>query len=357
MHEIYFFVTHCFIRLFKDQMERSLEMSETDTGFSGQERTSGPSRFWRRDGLTLGLMYPVEAFGSQPAMHDQEELTSIAEETGFSAMWIRDVPLRDPSFGDVGQIYDPWVYAAWIASRTREIVLITGAAILPLRHPLHVAKAAASLDQLSDGRFVLGVASGDRPSEFPAFGQDWYARAESFRQAFAYVRFALEDGEGELVSPLFGSFRLPLGTLPKPSRSLEMIVVGGSQQSLDWIAEHADGWTTYPRAVSRQADVIEAWRERTASAFRPIAQSLYLDLDADPGAAPSDIHLGFRAGRKFLLDHLATLQALGMNHVALNLKYGRRGVREVIEELAEHIVPHFPRSRRAEAPVTSLVRR
>lgn len=59
-------------------------MPEPDTGVRAQEGTCGPSSFWCREGLTLGLMYPVEAFGSQPAMRDQEELTSIAAETGFS---------------------------------------------------------------------------------------------------------------------------------------------------------------------------------------------------------------------------------------------------------------------------------
>jgi luciferase-type oxidoreductase len=92
----------------------------------------------------------------------------------------RDVPLRDPSFGDIGQVYDPWVYLGWIAAQTRTIALATGSIILPLRHPLYTAKASASIDQLSGGRFVLGVASGDRPVEFPAFGVDIDKRAALF---------------------------------------------------------------------------------------------------------------------------------------------------------------------------------
>jgi luciferase-type oxidoreductase len=97
-------------------------------------------------------------------------LARRAEELGFAALWFRDVPLRDPNFGDIGQVYDPWVYLGWIAAQTRTIALATGSIVLPLRHPLHTAKAAASIDQLTRGRFVLGVASGDRPIEFPAFG-------------------------------------------------------------------------------------------------------------------------------------------------------------------------------------------
>jgi luciferase-type oxidoreductase len=80
------------------------------------------------------------------------------------------------------EVYDPWVYLGWIAAQTRTIALATGSIILPLRHPLHTAKASASIDQLSGGRFVLGVASGDRPVEFPAFGVDIDKRAALFRE-------------------------------------------------------------------------------------------------------------------------------------------------------------------------------
>jgi alkanesulfonate monooxygenase SsuD/methylene tetrahydromethanopterin reductase-like flavin-dependent oxidoreductase (luciferase family) len=54
--------------------------------------------------------------------------------------------------------------------------------VLPLRHPLHTAKAAASIDQLTGGRLVLGIASGDCPVEFPAFGVDRESRGALFRE-------------------------------------------------------------------------------------------------------------------------------------------------------------------------------
>ncbi|WP_255488001.1 MULTISPECIES: LLM class flavin-dependent oxidoreductase [Brucella] len=109
-------------------------------------------------------------------MRDQPRLARRAEELGFTGLWTRDVPMRDPNFGDLGQVYDPWVWLGWIAAHTSTIALATGSIILPLRHPLHTAKASASVDQLTGGRFVLGVASGDRPVEFPAFGVDWHQR-------------------------------------------------------------------------------------------------------------------------------------------------------------------------------------
>jgi alkanesulfonate monooxygenase SsuD/methylene tetrahydromethanopterin reductase-like flavin-dependent oxidoreductase (luciferase family) len=64
--------------------------------------------------------------------------------------------LRDPGFGAVGQVFDPFVYLGHLAAHTRTITLGTAAIILSLRHPLHTAKAAASIDHLSHGRLILG---------------------------------------------------------------------------------------------------------------------------------------------------------------------------------------------------------
>ena len=122
------------------------------------------SKIATRGKLTLGLVFPIEAYsGSIAKMENQEQLAKRAEELGFKALWFRDVPFHDPSFGDAGQLYDPWIYMTHIMNQTKEILLATGSIILPLRHPVHTAKSINSLQVLSKGRLVLGVASGDRP--------------------------------------------------------------------------------------------------------------------------------------------------------------------------------------------------
>lgn len=63
--------------------------------------------------------------------------------------------------------------------------------------------------------------------------------------------------------------------------------------------------------------------------------------DEHPSTPPSPIHLGFRLGRNHLRALLDTLQEIGVDHVILNLKYGKRPAAEVIEELGKHIVPQF----------------
>lgn len=217
--------------------------------------------------------------------------------------------------------------------------------ILPLHHPIDVAKAAASIDRLSGGRFVFGVASGDRPVEYPAYGRDANLRAELFREAFDYVEAFLTKRFPVHESAYYGRLAGGGDLVPKPlSPRLPTLVTGQSQQSLDWIAQRSDGWLTYPRNVIQQAQVASEWREaldRLGAGFKPLAQSLYVDLAADPDMPPGPIHLGYRVGRRRLADLLDDLRSNGVNHVALNLKFSKRPVAEVFDEIGTEVLPQF----------------
>ena len=292
--------------------------------------------------LTFGVFFPIEAFpGDRPTMLDQVPLARRAEELGFAALWFRDVPLRDPTFGDVGQIFDPWVYLGFIAAQTQRAALATGSIILPLRHPLHTAKAAASVDQLSGGRLMLGIASGDRPVEFPAFGVDAEQRGDAFRENVRVIRQVLERSFEPVSSP-YGALA-GADVVPKPVRRIPLLVTGSSRQSPEWIAQCSDGWITYPRPALQQARVARDWHEmvhqHSPGTFKPFAQSFYVDLSEDPNEPPTPIHLGFRSGWKALLDYTLGLRDAGVNHVAFNLKYGRRSARDVLDEIGHEVLP------------------
>jgi luciferase-type oxidoreductase len=317
-------------------------------------RTAKPSdsrgfqRMFAPDRLTLGVFFPIEAFsGDQPTMLGQEGLARRAEELGYAALWCRDVPLRDPHFGDVGQVYDPWVYLGWIAAQTSEIALATGALVLTLRHPLHTAKGVASVDRLSGNRLVLGIASGDRPVEFPAFGVDFEQRSALFRDNLRVVRAVLAE-EFPTLQSSHGTLSGTADLVPKPITPVPMLVTGHSGQPLEWIAKNADGWITYPRGIQRQAEVAAHWRVTVGTAapgvFKPFVQSFYVDLSDDPEAAPTPIHLGFRGGRHFVLRFLEALRSIGVNHVILNFKYGARNAGDVLEEIGKEILPQLAAS-------------
>ncbi len=296
--------------------------------------------------LTLGLFFPLAAYANDtPNLEGQAELAAQADQGGFSALWTRDVPLQDPEFGDLGQVIDPLVWMGYMANHVRQATLASGSLILPLRHPIHVAKAAASLDNLTNGRFVMGVASGDRAIEFPAFGQDHATRDHTFREAYSFIE--------QLLTRSYPLIQSELGTMsggnlvPKPAYGRVPIGITGScRQTLEWNAKHADFWLTHPRGLNTAAQVLHQWRSAVQSAGfeyeKPVAQSLYIDLSDDPKRPPAPIHLGYRMGRESLLNLLNAYQEIGINHVAFILKFSQRPVNETLQELAEEVIPLYP---------------
>jgi luciferase-type oxidoreductase len=323
------------------------------------ERVAGPTesrgfkRMFAPRLLRVGVFFPIEAFqGDEPSMRNQEQLARRAEELDFAALWFRDVPLRDPNFGDLGQVYDAWVYLGWIAAHTQSIALGTGSIVLPLRHPLHTAKAAASVDRLSGGRLVLGVASGDRPVEFPAFGVSYERRRDLFAENLLAIRAVLSEEYPNLRSS-YGAMFGTADVVPKPTGQLPILVTGHSGQPLEWIARHSDGWIIYPRGLDRQAEVVARWRTAVAVAapgvFKPVAQSLYVDLAEDPDESPTPIHLGFRGGRNVLIGFLDALRDIGINHVILNFKYGSRPAAAVLEEIGLEVLPRIKEASASDA--------
>lgn len=305
----------------------------------------GYDRVFQPGALSVGLVVPLESYptGPVPTMDRHVERVELAEKLGYPAVWLRDVPFNVPSFGDVGQIYDPFVYLGLLAARTERIALGVASIVLPLRHPAHVAKAAASADVLSGGRLILGVASGDRPEEYPALNEAYDQRGARFRASFEYIRRMAETAPA-FQSPL-GNPGVGLDLLPKPiGKRLPMLITGGSNQSPDWVARNGDGWMTYPRAVEAQAKVVGAWRERVRDARRaakPAMQSLYVDVAEDPSTPPQPIHLGFRLGVRPLRAYLRSLEEIGVNHVALNLRFNRADVETTLRRLSDELFPDF----------------
>ena len=156
---------------------------------------AGYARVFQPGHLTFGFIAPLESYPNTvgPTLADHADMARKVDEAGFSAIWLRDVPFYDPNFGDVGQILDPLAYAGFLAAVTRRVAIGTAGIVLPLRDPLIVAKQAATVDQLLGGRFLMGLATGDRPVEYPAFGMDFDNRAERFRDALGIIRAATEQ--------------------------------------------------------------------------------------------------------------------------------------------------------------------
>ena len=306
----------------------------------------GYARTFTAGRMSLGLVVPIERYDQSPmpTMERQLERIRMAEELGFAAVWLRDVPLNVANFGDAGQVFDPFVYLGLLSGATRNIALGVASLVLPLRHPLHVAKAAASVDRLSNGRLLLGIASGDRPEEYPAMALDHASRGARFRDSFDYIRKAaapwprFESAQGR-----YDGFS---DLIPKPyGERLPLLMTGGSRQDPDWLASHGDGWILYPRPAELQGKIIADWRARSRNArgtINPAMQPLYIDLVDNPPPLPQPLHLGWRLGVEHLRDMLFEVEASGINHLAFNLRLNTADTEATLEKLAAHVLPHFP---------------
>lgn len=125
----------------------------------------------------FGLSLPI--FGELASPADVAQLASAAEADGWDGVFVWDHLFYSPPVRDVA---DPWITLAAIACATDGVRL--GPMVTPLarRRPAKVAKETATLDRLSDGRFVLGVGLGsEKHGEFAAFGEDDDARARARR--------------------------------------------------------------------------------------------------------------------------------------------------------------------------------
>lgn len=305
---------------------------------------NGFARTFQENKLTLGLSFPFETADDAPQTMDvasQMKLAKQAEDAGFAALFVRDSPLFDPNFGDAGVIHDPFQLLAYTSAHTNEIALGIASVVTTVRHPLHLAKAAASLDDLSKQRLLLGAATGDRPIEFPAFKVDRESRNELFKESIDVMRKSWRESYPNIQSSRVG---LSAGDIiPKPLlKNIPILGTGHSGQTIEWLAEHTDGWMFYGQEANRQKQLIQQWRS-ASSEFKPFLQPLVINLSEKPTAPPSPVpvKVGFTSGHKFLIDYLYALEKIGVNHVILAVKSGERPIAEVIQELGEFVAPYF----------------
>ncbi len=310
---------------------------------SQQSLPASFNRVFSDNRLSIGLLTPLEAYPGSPfpTLKDHLRIAQQAEQAGFASIWARDVPFYDPNFGDAAQIIDPFVYAGYLASVTNEITLGTAGIVLPLRDPISVAKQSASVDLLTGGRFVLGLSTGDRPVEYPAFGIDFDKRAELYRESVDVINRLHSDHFPQMETEHYGTLKGNLDLHPKPVHGrIPMMAVGRSRQPIEWLANNVDAWIWSVDDEQVIKDLIS--NLQTAAGDNPAPKygyATFFDLDENPDAPYQRFYNVVRIGRNTLIERLIKHKELGVRHIALNLKASRRPADEVIAEMGEHVLP------------------
>lgn len=317
------------------------------TNQAATARAASQTESWRRvfspGKLTIGLLTPLEAYPDSPfpTLQAHQQLAKQTEEAGFASIWLRDVPFYDPNFGDAAQMLDPFVYAGYLAAVTQKITLGTAGIVTPLREPLHIAKQAVTADYLTNGRFALGLSTGDRPVEYPAFGIDYATRGERYREAVALINAVHQGRFPKMNTEYFGTLQGNLDMHPKPVNGrVPIVAIGRSRQPMEWLANNVDGWIWSVDSEVAIVDILARLQE--AAGDNPVpgyGYSTFFDLDANPDAPYQRFYNVVRIGRNALLERLLHHRELGVQHVALNLKPSQRPAQAVIDELGEYVLP------------------
>ena len=227
------------------------------------------------------------------------ELAPAAEQLGFESLWVAEhshIPTSRqspwPAGGELPKHYwhtmDPFLALTAAALASKKIRVATGICLLIERDPIHTAREAASLDLISNGRFIFGIGAGWNREEMADHGTEFSTRWKLLRERTEAIKAIwTEDAaeyHGEMVD--FG----PMWSWPKPvQKPHPPVILGGSgPKILERVVRYADGW------MPNRGDVIERipelQRMAGAAGRAPIPVSYY------PKATVEDIERVGEAG-------------------------------------------------------------
>jgi probable F420-dependent oxidoreductase len=273
-------------------------------------------------------------------------MARAAEAAGFDSIWLGDHLLyRDRGGREVGP-WEGWTLLAALAAATERVALGPLVACAAFHPPGLIAKMAATVDEVSGGRYVLGLGAGWNEDEFRAFGLPYDHRVSRFEESFAIVRGLLA---GERVS-LAGRFWQAEDAvlLPPPARRVPLMVGSNGPRVLRATLPHVDAWNTWWDGYGNTPEGFAALNARITEAAR------------EAGRAPEEIERS--AWALVVLDREAGERPATPESPPLEGSPERiaAGLRELAEAGADEAIlvvsPITERSIRALAEVVALVR-
>jgi probable F420-dependent oxidoreductase len=212
------------------------------------------------------------------------EVAKLVEQAGFEGILVSDhlfhpetlrskypyTPDGVPGFTADTPWPEPFSTIAAMAAVTTRLRFSTMVYILPLRHPVEVAKACATLDILTRGRFVLGAGAGWMKEEFDQLGVDFHTRGARFDEAIEVLRKLWRPGMNEHRGRFFALPRVQMS--PSPARPIPIYVGGNSPAALRRTARLADGWLgtgTDPEQAARDLAALARLRADAGRAREP----------------------------------------------------------------------------------------
>jgi alkanesulfonate monooxygenase SsuD/methylene tetrahydromethanopterin reductase-like flavin-dependent oxidoreductase (luciferase family) len=231
--------------------------------------------------LRVGIILPSR----ETAMTDEHDARGLvqfaktAEDAGFDSVWVGDSLLARTRA-------EPLSVLSAVAAVTDRVALGTAALIAPLRHPLLAAAQAATVDQLSGGRLILGLGSGaplpESRREFDAVGMPFAGRGARLDKTVTLWRETW-TGQGEFAD-----------ALPAAGRAGPPVWLAGGDTTkvIERVAATYDGWLPYLPDVNAYA---RAWDRIRAQAVREVIPALYATVNLNGERADGELDEYLRA--------------------------------------------------------------
>lgn len=167
-----------------------------------------------------------------------------AEALGYDSIWVNDhlaIP-ADAPYPPTPNFFEPLITLTWAAAATSTVALGTSVLVLPLRHPVHLAKELATLDLLSGSRLILGAGVGWLEGEFDALGVPYADRGARTDDCIRTLRACWSEDPVHYSPDVVTSALTGVRTLPQPGRAIPIWIGGNSAPALRRAVTLGDGW-------------------------------------------------------------------------------------------------------------------
>jgi probable F420-dependent oxidoreductase len=206
---------------------------------------------------------------------------SKAEDLGYHSLWVQELLLgRTPSL-------EPVALLCYVAAVTRAIRLGTAVVVTTLRNPVHLAKELGTLDRMSDGRLIVGMALGGRPRQYPLFGAPSERRVRHFLEGLEVMKALWTQGRASHKGHFWELDGEAMEPKPVQKPHPPIWFGGRHPDGLRRAVRHADGWmgagSTSTGQFKGHVDSIRQSMEATGrdpSTFA-ISKRVYVALDDD----------------------------------------------------------------------------
>ncbi len=220
--------------------------------------------------LRVGIQLPeVEREVRWPELR---VMAQAAEQAGFDSVWVGDHLLfRDPGLPPRGP-WEAWSVLAAVAATTERISIGPLVASASFHNPAMLAKKAATVDEISGGRLILGLGAGWNEAEYRAFGFPFDHRASRFEEAFTIIRGLLREGAVDFAGRYYQARDCVL--VPEPARRGGPPIIVGTigSRMLRQAALHADAWNVWFTWFGNRPDGLRELRGRVDAACASVGR-------------------------------------------------------------------------------------